>query len=388
MYKVLMLNNIQAAGLERLPRDRFQLVTESQQPDALLLRSYNLHDWPIPASLLAVGRAGAGVNNIPLTGMSKRGIAVFNAPGANANAVKELVLAGMLLAARNLYPALNYVRELKGSESELNEQVEAGKKRFTGFELPGRTLGVIGLGNVGVRVANAAEALGLRVIGYDPNITVGNAWQLSAKVKQIMSVSDLLAQADFVTLHVPMLDDTRHLINAERLRKAKPGLTLLNFARAGVVDEQAVRDALVEQRLHAYVCDFPSVVLQGHPNVIALPHLGASTQEAEENCAIMVAEQIRDYLEHGTVRNSVNFPSMEIPRTQNTCRLLIVNANIPHMIERISTAIARLDINILDMLNRSRGDIACTLIDVTCPLPPTVVDEISRIEGVLRVRLL
>ena len=388
MYKVLMLNNIQAAGLERLPRDRFQLVTESQQPDALLLRSYNLHDWPIPASLLAVGRAGAGVNNIPLTGMSKRGIAVFNAPGANANAVKELVLAGMLLAARNLYPALNYVRELKGSESELNEQVEAGKKRFTGFELRGRTLGVIGLGNVGVRVANAAEALGLRVIGYDPNITVGNAWQLSAKVKQIMSVSDLLAQADFVTLHVPMLDDTRHLINAERLRKAKPGLTLLNFARAGVVDEQAVRDALVEQRLHAYVCDFPSVVLQGHPNVIALPHLGASTQEAEENCAIMVAEQIRDYLEHGTVRNSVNFPSMEIPRTQNTCRLLIVNANIPHMIERISTAIARLDINILDMLNRSRGDIACTLIDVTCPLPPTVVDEISRIEGVLRVRLL
>ena len=388
MYKVLMLNNIQAAGLERLPRDRFQLVTESQQPDALLLRSYNLHDWPIPASLLAVGRAGAGVNNIPLTGMSKRGIAVFNAPGANANAVKELVLAGMLLAARNLYPALNYVRELKGSESELNEQVEAGKKRFTGFELRGRTLGVIGLGNVGVRVANAAEALGLRVIGYDPNITVGNAWQLSAKVKQIMSVSDLLAQADFVTLHVPMLDDTRHLINAERLRKAKPGLTLLNFARAGVVDEQAVRDALVEQRLHAYVCDFPSVVLQGHPNVIALQHLGASTQEAEENCAIMVAEQIRDYLEHGTVRNSVNFPSMEIPRTQNTCRLLIVNANIPHMIERISTAIARLDINILDMLNRSRGDIACTLIDVTCPLPPTVVDEISRIEGVLRVRLL
>ncbi|MEZ5591530.1 MAG: 3-phosphoglycerate dehydrogenase family protein [Gammaproteobacteria bacterium] len=388
MYKVLMLNNIQAAGLERLPRDRFQLVTESQQPDALLLRSYTLHDWSIPASLLAVGRAGAGVNNIPLTEMSKRGIAVFNAPGANANAVKELVLAGMLLAARNLYPALNYVRELKGSESELNEQVEAGKKRFTGFELPGRTLGVIGLGNVGVRVANAAEALGLRVIGYDPNITVGNAWQLSAKVKQIMSVSDLLAQADFVTLHVPMLDDTRHLINAERLRKAKPGLTLLNFARAGVVDEQAVRDALVEQRLHAYVCDFPSVILQGHPNVIALPHLGASTQEAEENCAIMVAEQIRDYLEHGTVRNSVNFPSMEIPRTQNTCRLLIVNANIPHMIERISTAIARLDINILDMLNRSRGDIACTLIDVTCPLPPTVVDEISRIEGVLRVRLL
>ena len=388
MYNVLMLNNIQLAGLERLPHERYTITTDVQQPDALLLRSYSLHDWSIPNTLLAVGRAGAGVNNIPLAEMSKRGIAVFNAPGANANAVKELVLAGMLLASRNICPALAYVRELKGNDSELNQLIEAGKKRFAGFELPGRTLGVIGLGNIGGRVANAAEMLGMRVIGYDPNITVDNAWQLSAQVKQVTNIPELLAQADFVTLHVPMLADTEHLINRERLRKAKPGLTLLNFARAGVVDEQAVLDALAEKRLRSYVCDFPSTALQGHPGVIALPHLGASTQEAEENCAIMVAEQIRDYLEDGTVRNSVNFPSMEIPRTENGCRLLIVNANIPHMIERISTAIARLNINILDMLNRSRNDIACTLIDLSCPLPSTVVDEITRIDGVLRVRLL
>jgi len=388
MFKILTLNNIRVAGLERLPREHYEVASEIQRPDALLLRSYNLHDWPIPASLLAIGRAGAGVNNIPLDEMSKRGIVVFNAPGANANAVKELVLAGMLLASRNLYPALEYVRSLKGSDSELNQLVEAGKKRFSGFELPGRTLGVIGLGSIGVRVANAAEALGMRVIGFDPKITVGNAWQLSAQVQQVMSVAELLSQADFVTLHVPMLDETRHLINAERLRRAKPGLTVLNFARGAVVDEQAVLGALSDQRLHAYVCDFPSVALQGHPQVIALPHLGASTQEAEENCAIMVADQVRDFLEHGTVRNSVNFPSMEIPRTEGACRLLIVNANVPHMIERISSVIARLDINIVDLLNRSRGDIACTLIDVACPLPAAVVEEIAGIEGVLRVRVL
>ena len=388
MFKILTLNHIRVSGLERLPRDHYEVASEIQHPDALLLRSYSLHDWPIPPSLLAVGRAGAGVNNIPIDEMSKRGIVVFNAPGANANAVKELVLTGMLLAARNIYPALEYVRQLKGSAEELEQLVEAGKKRFAGFELPGRTLGVIGLGSIGVRVANAAEALGMRVIGYDPNITVGNAWQLSAQVKQVMSVAELLSQSDFVTLHVPMLADTHHLINSDRLRKAKPGLTLLNFARAGVVEEQAVLDALAEDRLHAYVCDFPSPALQGNSKVLALPHLGASTVEAEENCAIMVAEQIRDYLEHGTIRNSVNFPSMEIPRTEGACRLLIVNANIPHMIERISTAIARLDINIVDMLNRSRGDIACTLIDVSCPLPGTVIEEIARIEGVLRVRAL
>lgn len=388
MYKVLTFNNISVAGLERLPRDRYEIASEIQHPDAVLLRSHKLHNWPVPDTLLAIGRAGAGVNNIPVEDMNKRGIVVFNAPGANANAVKELVLAGMFLAARNICPAWDYVRQIKASPEEMEQQVEAGKKRFAGFELPGRTLGVIGLGNIGVRVANAAEALGMRVIGYDPNITVNNAWQLSAQVEQIMSVGELLSQADFVTVHVPMLDATRHLINAERLAKAKSGLTLLNFARAGIIDEQAALAALNANQLHAYVCDFPSPALQGHQKVIALPHLGASTKEAEDNCAMMVADQIRDYLEHGTVKNSVNFPEMDVPRIENACRIFVVNANVPHMLERITTAIARLDINILDLLNRSRGEIACTIIDVPCPPPPEVVEEIGNIKGVLRIRTL
>ena len=387
MYKILTLNNIRAAGLERLPRELYEVASEFQHPDGLLLRSYNLHDWPVPGSLLAIGRAGAGVNNIPVAEMTKRGVVVFNAPGANANAVKELVLAGMLLAARNLCPAWEYVRGLRGSDDELEQLVEAGKKRFAGFELPGRTLGVIGLGAIGVRVANAAEALGMRVVGFDPHITVSNAWRLSARVEQVRSVAELLAQSDFATVHVPMNDATRHLLNADRLSRAKSGLTLLNFARAEVVEQEAVLAALNEQRLHAYVCDFPNNTLLGHERVIALPHLGASTVEAEENCAIMVAEQMRAYLEHGTIRHSVNFPEMDMPRSEG-CRLLVINDNVPHMIERITTAIARLDINIVDLLNRSRGEIACTLIDVDCPLPPSVLDEIGAVAGVLRVRLI
>ncbi len=388
MYKILTLNHIRPVGLERLPREQYEVASEFQRPDALLLRSYNLHHWPVPDSLLAVARAGAGVNNVPVEALTQRGIAVFNTPGANANAVKELVLSGMLLAARNLCQAWDYTRGLRGSDDEIEQLVEAGKKRFVGYELPGKTLGVIGLGAIGVRVANAAEALGMRVMGFDPHITVDNAWRLSARVEQVMSVAELLAQSDFVTLHVPMLDETRHLINADRLRRARPGLTLLNFARAGIVDEAAMLGALDEDRLHAYVCDFPNQTLIQHPKVIALPHLGASTVEAEENCAVMAAEQLRAYLEHGTIRNSVNFPAMDMPRVEPGCRLLVINANVPHMIERMTSAIARLDINILDMLNRSRGDVACTLIDVGCPLPASVVGEIAAIEGVLRVRVL
>ena len=385
MFKVLTLNNIRAIGLERLPRDQYAIGNDLDNPDIVLLRSYKLHDWPIPVNLKAVGRAGAGVNNIPLDVMSKHGIPVFNTPGANANAVKELVLAGMLLAARNLCPAWEYVKQIKGSDEALNQQVEAGKKQFAGFELPGRTLGVIGLGAIGVRVANAAEALGMRVIGYDPYITIDNAWQLSAHVKQIGSIEELLGQVDFVSLHVPMRDETKNLLNAQRLRNARKGLTLLNFARGGTVDETAVIEALNEDRLHAYVCDFPSNQLKDHDQVIALPHLGASTVEAEENCAVMVVDQIRAYLEHGTIRNSVNFPDMEMPRIGG-CRLLIVNANVPHMIEQISAAIAKHDINIVDLLNRSRGEIACTLIDAECPLPANVMQDINAIDGVLTAR--
>lgn len=388
MYKILTLNSISLAGLERLPRDHYEVASEIQHPDAVLLRSFNMHDWPIPETVKAVGRAGAGVNNIPVAAFSGRGIPVFNAPGANANAVKELVLAGMLMAARHIGPALEFVRDLQGSDAEINTKVEDGKKRFVGFELPSRTLGVIGLGAIGVKVANAAQKLGMRVIGYDPHITVSNAWQLSSRVEQVMSVDEVLSQADFVSFHVPLTDATRHLINAERLLRARRGVTILNFARGGIVDEAAVSEAIRAGKVNAYVCDFPSNLLKDHERVIALPHLGASTQEAEDNCAIMVADQVREYLENGTVQNSVNFPDMMMARNSEAHRLLIVNSNIPHMIERISSAIANANINILDMLNRSRGEIACTLMDVASPVPESVVAEIGTTEGVLAVRVL
>ena len=387
MYKILTLNNIRVAGLERLPRDRYEVASEIQHPDAALLRSFSMHDWPIPSTLKAVGRAGAGVNNIPVERLTARGVAVFNSPGANANAVKELVIAGMLLAARNICPGWDFARDLQGTDAEIAEQVESGKKRFVGIELPGRTLGVIGLGAIGVKVANAAQSLGMRVLGYDPHITVSNAWQLSAQVEKVLSVDDIMMQADFVTLHVPLAETTRHLINSERLRNAHRPLTLLNFARQEIVDDVAVCDAITDGKVRTYVCDFPTNRLKRHPQVVVLPHLGASTQEAEENCAVMVADQVRDFLEHGTVRNSVNFPEMYMPRNGGH-RMTVVNSNVPHMIERITTAIANANINISDLLNKSRDQIACTLVDAASPIPGGVVQEIAAIEGVLAVRLL
>jgi len=387
MYKILTLNNISVVGLERLPRDRYEIASEIQHPDAVLLRSFNMHDWEIPSALKAVGRAGAGVNNIPVDKMTALGIPVFNAPGANANAVKELALAGMLMAARNIGPAWDFARRLEGSDEEINKQVEGGKKRFVGIELPGRALGVIGLGAIGVKVANAALALGMRVFGYDPHITVSNAWQLSSQVGQMLSVEQMLAQAEFISLHVPLMKETRHMINAERLRNCREGIIILNFSRAGVVDEAAIAEAVEAGRVRAYVCDFPSNRLKSHERVIALPHLGASTQEAEDNCAVMVADQVRDYLEHGAVHNSVNFPEMAMPRNGGH-RLLVVNSNVPHMIERISMAIANANINILDMLNRSRNEIACTLVDTQVPVPEAVIKTIAATEGVLTVRSL
>ncbi len=387
MYKILTLNNISVSGLERLPRDRYEIASELPNPDAVLLRSFKMHDWPIPASLKAVGRAGAGVNNIPVPEMTAKGICVFNAPGANANAVKELVLAGMLLAARNICPAWDYAHKLQGTDAELTKQVESGKKQFVGIELPSRTLGVIGLGAIGVKVANAARALGMRVIGYDPHITVDNAWQLSSQVEHVFSVNEMAAQADFITLHVPLNNDTRHLIGTSFLKNCRPGLTLLNFSREGVVDEEALHEALLANKLRAYVCDFPTNRLKDDPHVIMLPHLGASTGEAEDNCAVMVADQVRDYLENGVIHNSVNFPEVNMPRNGGP-RLAIVNANVPHMIERISKAISTAGINILDMINKSRGDIACTLVDTAAPIPVEVTAQIAEVQGVLSVRTL
>lgn len=388
MYKVLTLNNISVKGLELLPRERYEVASEIQNPDAVLLRSFKMHDWQIPDSLKAVGRAGAGVNNIPIDKMNAHGIPVFNAPGANANAVKELVLASMLLSARNLIPAWQYSDQLQGTDAEISKQVEAGKKKYVGFELENRTLGVIGLGAIGVKVANSAQALGMKVVGYDPHITVKNAWQLSAQVKQAVSVEDLLSQVDFVSLHVPLIDATRNIINAERLKNAHQGLTIINFSRDGIVDDVAVCEALETGRINGYLCDFPSNVLKTNKKAITFPHLGASTKEAEENCAMMVADQIRNYLEDGTIHNSVNFPELEMPRNSGGYRLLVINSNVPSMIEHISSSISKAKLNIIDMLNRSRNDIACTLVDVDNPIPQTVVDEINSKDGVLMVRTL
>ncbi|MGD8841856.1 MAG: phosphoglycerate dehydrogenase [Gammaproteobacteria bacterium] len=387
MYKILTLNNISLAGLERLPRDQYEVASEITHPDAILLRSFNMHDMEIPPTVKAIGRAGAGVNNIPVDKMSKRGVPVFNAPGANANAVKELVLAGMLMAARNLAQGWDFARKLGGDDGEISRQVESGKKQFAGMELPGRTLGVIGLGAIGVQVANAAHALGMKVVGYDPDITVQSAWQLVADVDQATSVDDLLSQVDFVTFHVPLVEGTRHMINAERLGHMKDNVVLLNFSRNGIVDDEAVVEAIDAGKVYAYVCDFPSNLLKNHPRVITLPHLGASTREAEDNCAIMVADEVRDYLENGNVRNSVNFPKVYLKRYSGF-RLCVANANVPNMLGQISTTLAEAGHNIADMINKSRGDLAYTLVDTDSRIGQDCIDKIASTEGVLSVRVL
>jgi len=387
-FRILTLNNISVRGLERLPRENYEIASEVGHPHAILLRSADMHAMEIPRTVLAVARAGAGTNNIPVAKLSARGVPVFNAPGANANAVKELVIAGMLIAARNLCQAWDFVRGLPAGGEEMGRQVEAAKKRFVGFELPGRTLGVVGLGAIGVEVANAAHSLGMKVLGYDPQITVQRAWQLSSGVEQSVSLDDLFARSDIVTVHVPLLDATRGIVNAQRLALMRRGAVVLNFARAGIVDEPAVLAALDSGALSAYVCDFPSAANKDHPRVVALPHLGASTGEAEENCAMMVADTLRDYLENGNVRHSVNFPEAILPRVPGTHRLAISNSNVPNMVGQISTKLAAAGLNIADLLNKSRGELAYTLIDTDAPVPPEVLEGIARIEGVLAARLL
>ncbi|MBI4985511.1 MAG: 3-phosphoglycerate dehydrogenase [Rhodocyclales bacterium] len=371
--KVLTLNAISKKGLARLP-EGYSVGNDVAEPDGILVRSQNMHEMAIPASVLAIGRAGAGTNNIPVKQMSERGVVVFNAPGANANAVKELVIAGMLLGTRNLIPALRFVDGLEGDDESLHKQVEAGNKHLVGNELPGRTLGVIGLGAIGSLVADAAIRLGMNVIGFDPEITVEAAWRLPAQVKKAGSVEEVVKHADFISLHVPFLPATKDLINAERIKLMKKGTVLLNFARDGIVNEPAVLDGLNEGKLHAYICDFPSNLLRQHPNFVALPHLGASTEEAEENCAMMVAEQLADYLENGNILNSVNFPNIGMPR-ESQWRLAIANANVPNM-------------NIHNMLNKSKGDLAFTLVDVDSTVSDAALKSLAGIEGVLRVRYL
>jgi len=386
-YRILTLNNISVRGLERLPRERYEVASEIGKPDAILVRSADMHSMQIPETVLAVGRAGAGTNNVPVAALSRRGVPVFNAPGANANAVKELVIASLFLAARNICQAWDFARSLSGDDKAIDEATEKGKKGFAGFELPGRTLGVIGLGAIGVEVANAAERLGMKVLGYDPQITVQRAWQLSSTVEQALSLDDLFSRADFITVHVPLVDGTRGLVNESRLRLMRKGGSVLNFSRAPIVDDAAVLQALDQGHLHAYVCDFPKAALKGHPRVVTLPHLGASTHEAEENCAVMVADTLRDYLENGNVRNSVNFPEAVLPRIAGTSRIAIANSNVPNMVGQISTCLAASRLNIAELLNKSRGEYAYTLIDAEGSVDPAVLQQVRAIEGVLAARL-
>ncbi|HSD40283.1 MAG TPA: phosphoglycerate dehydrogenase [Burkholderiales bacterium] len=386
-FDILVLNQISQVGLKRLPVETYAVSKDAARPDAILVRSADMHGMSIPQSVRAIGRAGAGTNNIPVADMSKRGVPVFNAPGANANAVKELVLAGMLIAARNLVPAVQFVAGLRGDDETLSKRVEEEKKRFAGVELPGHTLGVIGLGKIGSLVADAAIRLGMNVIGYDPEITVDAAWSLPSQVRKAHSIDEALKASHFITLHVPLDKATKHLVSEKALAHVRPGTILLNFSREGIVDDRAVVGALRASRLKAYVTDFPTALLAGHEGVVALPHLGASTREAEDNCAVMVVDQVRDYLEHGTIRNAVNFPDVLMQR-EAPFRVAIANANVPNMLGQISTAMARAGLNIHNMLNKSKGEMAYTLVDVDSRVPKDAIEAIRRIDGVLAIRYL
>ncbi|MDR2348910.1 MAG: phosphoglycerate dehydrogenase [Bifidobacteriaceae bacterium] len=387
VFAIRTLNAISPAAVEQLPPDSYQVGPDLAAPDAIILRSFNLHGVDIPPSLLAVARAGAGVNNIPIPEYTKRGIPVFNTPGSNANAVKELVLAGIFLAARNIVPAAAFAHRLRGDAAEMSKAVEAGKKQFVGFELPGRRLGVIGLGAIGVEVANAACDLGMAVMGYDPDITVERAWRLSSAVERVTNLGQLLQRADVVTVHVPLVDATRSLVGGEEIALLRPSAVLLNFARGPIVDTAAVVAALEAGALRGYVCDFPTPELNRHENVVTLPHLGASTGEAEDNSARMAAIELRDYLEDGVIANSVNFPDAALPRSPGASRIAIANSNVPNMVGQISTLLAGAGLNIADLLNKSRGEVAYTLIDVDGGIPAGLLDAIRGVEGVLAARV-
>jgi len=389
-FAIQTMNAISPLGLQRLDREHFDIGTDIPEPRAILLRSADLHSYEVPKSLYAVARAGAGTNNIPVDRLAAMGIPVFNTPGANANAVKELVIAGMLLAARNLYHAADYTKDLVAehalSGAELDKQVEAGKKQFAGFELPGRTLGVVGLGAIGVLVANQAQALGMKVLGYDPAITVERAWQLSPNVEQVTSVEELFAGSDFVTVHVPLIEATKGLVSAERIASMPTGGVVLNFARGSVVDEAAVIKALDSGHLHAYVNDFPTEAGAVHPKVIALPHLGASTSEAEDNCAVMAVDQLSDFLLHGNIRNSVNYPTVVLGRAPGTTRLAIFNENKPNMIGQITAVLGAAGLNVAEFTNKARGDYAYTLVDVEGEVEDDLKTSILAIDGIIRAR--
>ncbi|WP_018268487.1 phosphoglycerate dehydrogenase [Methylosinus sp. LW4] len=386
MFQILARDGVAADILPWLPQGRYHIEKESARPDAILLRSFDLRGAPIPNSVLAIGRAGSGVNNIPVEECSRRGIPVFNAPGANANAVKELTIAAILLASRNIVAAWDFARNLEGDDAGLAKQVESGKAQFDGFELTGKKLGILGLGAIGGLVANAAIALGMRVYGFDPSLGVDRAWKLSPDVIGVMSLDDLLARADIVTLHIPLDEHNVHFIDASRLALMNRGAILINFSRAGVIDEAALCAALDSGALRAYVTDFPTRAILDRPRAIALPHLGAATAEAEANCAASVADSIVDFLENGEIRNSVNFPRVTLPRAGRS-RLAIANRNTPGMVSQISSALAVASLNIENLLNKSRDEYAYTLVDLDAETPTGTLDAIRRLDGVLSVRV-
>ena len=385
MLNVKVLNNISPLGLEKFPKETYEVSTNEENPDAILVRSAKMHDMGIGDKLKAIGRAGAGVNNIPLDKMSDKGVVVFNTPGANANAVKELVISSMLLASRNICQAWDYVNKLPLENLKTN--IEDGKKQYSGSELPGKTLGIVGLGAIGVEIANAASMLGMDVIGYDPSISKKNAWKISSEVAEALSLEELFSKSDFVSIHVPLVEATKNLLNAKRIALLPEGCVVINMSRDGIVDEDQLIKSLDSGRVKYYVTDFPIDDKKNHDRVIALPHLGASTSEAEDNCAIMIAKQIKDYLEHGNIVNSVNFPDSKMPRAGEK-RLAITHRNIPNMVRQITKEIAEEGANIVDMLNKSRGDFAYTLIDVEKEISKTVIENIKQVEGILKVRAL
>ena len=385
MQNIQVLNNISPLGLEKFPKEFYDVSNSKDNPDAILVRSAKMHDIDIGNSLKAVGRAGAGVNNIPLQKMSDNGVVVFNTPGANANAVKELVISSMLLASRNICQGWSYVNDLP--LDNLKATVEDGKKQYSGSELPGKTLGIVGLGAIGVEIANAASMLGMDVIGYDPSISKKNAWKISSDVEEALSLEELFSRSDFVSFHVPLVEATKNLLNAKRIALLPEGCVVINMSRDGIVDEEELIKSLDSGNVKYYVTDFPIDEKKNHERVIALPHLGASTSEAEDNCALMIVKQVKEYLENGNIINSVNFPDAKMPRAGQE-RLAITHRNVPNMVRQITKAIAEEEANIVDMLNKSKGEFAYTLIDIEEKIPSSVIDNIKKVEGILKVRAL
>jgi len=391
MFKIKTYNTISIKGLSRFGREKYEVASDIGAPDAYILRSHKLQGEALPASVKAVARAGAGTNNVPVTEYTKLGVVVFNSPGANANAVKELVLTGMLLGSRGILPGMAYVNGLTHmtDADEMSKLLEKEKSNFAGFELQGKTLGIVGLGAIGSMIADAALALGMNVVGFDPALSVEAAWRLPNQVAKMENLQSLLARADYITLHVPAIDATKHMINAETLKVMKKGAVLLNFAREAIVDAHAVVDSLNAGHLGKYICDFPEPILLNRSDVYAMPHIGASTEEAEENCAIMAADQLMDYLENGNIKNSVNFPAVAMDRGANTgARITFSNENVSGVLGHVLSVLADNKVNVIDMVNKSRGDVAYNIIDVQQAPAAAVLEAIAKVEHVISVRVI